>query len=145
MATENKEELIKKIVLLEAQVLELKKKEQEVESLKIQIIGFKKSNDEISASEHNQRRIADQLTNQLKEKEFKEQTILRDKELAIGALQKQVDALKMDLTNLASLFDEYIIAYQDQVKMLQVFVKNTQTVEKYLTNKIDAYNKGDKK
>jgi len=43
------------------------------------------------------------------------------------------------------LFDEYIVAYQDQVKMLGVFVKNTQTVEKYLSGKIDDFNGGSKK
>jgi hypothetical protein len=130
MATENKEDLVKKIAVLEAQILELKK----LEPVQKQLAEALKSKEEIISNEHNVRQLLEKSNQQVLE--FQKQNQAKD---------KQIEVLKNDLNRLATLFDEYISAYQDQVKMLGVFVKNTQTVEKYLTVKIEEYNKGDKK
>jgi DNA repair exonuclease SbcCD ATPase subunit len=134
MAIENKEELVKKIAVLEAENLKLQQKASEFDIAKKEILSVKKSSEEIAANEHN--------VKQLLEKSQGENGGLKK---ALEAKDKQIETLKADLTKLANLFDEYIVAYQDQVKMLGVFVKNTQTVEKYLSTKIDEYNGGNKK
>ncbi len=134
MAIENKEELVKKIAVLEAENLKLHKLVEELSSLKKELLGVQKRNEELIANEHN--------IHQQMEKAKSEALALTK---AIETKDKQIEALKSDLTKLANLFDEYIVAYQDQVKMLGVFVKNTQTVEKYLSIKIDEYNGGSKK
>jgi chromosome segregation ATPase len=130
MPVENKEELVKKIAVLEEKISDLKK----LEPLKKQLDDVLKSNEEITANEHSVR----------KELEKVQAEIIANKKI-IEAKDKQIELLKNDLTKLANLFDEYIVAYQDQVKMLGIFVKNTQTVEKYLSIKIDEYNGGNKK
>jgi chromosome segregation ATPase len=127
MAIENKEDLIKKLAVLEAQLLTFKETHAHVEATKKEVIGLKKTNEEVIASEHNLRQLLEKV--QLENQGYK----------------KQVDTLKGELTKLATLFDEYINAYQDQVKMLGVFLKNTQTVEKYLSSKIEEFNGGNKK
>jgi hypothetical protein len=134
MATENKEELLKKIVLLEAENLKLHKLVGELDLIKKELLDVKKSKEEIIANEHNIRQQLEKLKNETNA--FPK--ILETKD-------KQIELLKTDLNKLATLFDEYIVAYQDQVKMLGVFVKNTQTVEKYLSLKINEFNGGDKK
>lgn len=130
----NEKELLKKIVLLEAENVLIPQLKQELEQLKKEVLSWKKSNEEISANEHN---VRHQL-----EKSKNENVSLQS---FVDQKNKQIESLKSDLTKLANLFDEYIVAYQDQVKMLGVFVKNTQTVEKYLSTKIDEYNGGSKK
>jgi Tfp pilus assembly protein PilN len=134
MATENKEELLKKIVLLEAENLKLHKLVGELDLIKKELLDVKKSKEEIIANEHNIRQQLEKLKNETNA--FPK--ILETKD-------KQIELLKTDLNKLATLFDEYIVAYQDQVKMLGVFVKNTQTVEKYLSEKINEFNGGNKK
>jgi chromosome segregation ATPase len=130
MATENKEVLIKKIATLEEKISELKK----LEPLKKQLDDVLKSNEEVIANEHN-----------IRQQNEKAQAELIANKKIIETKDKQIESLKSDLTRLANLFDEYIVAYQDQVKMLGVFVKNTQTVEKYLSEKINEFNGGSKK
>jgi DNA repair exonuclease SbcCD ATPase subunit len=134
MAIENKEELVKKIAVLEERLLSFKQNDDEIVRLKNQLADALKSNEEITANEHSVR----------KELEKVQAEIIVNKK-NIEAKDKQIELLKNDLSKLANLFDEYIVAYQDQVKMLGVFVKNTQTVEKYLSIKIDEYNGGNKK
>jgi DNA repair exonuclease SbcCD ATPase subunit len=134
MAIENKEELVKKIAVLEEKLLSFKQNDNEIVRLKNQLADALKSNEEITANEHSAR----------KELEKVQAEIIANKKI-IEAKDKQIELLKNDLSKLANLFDEYIVAYQDQVRMLGVFVKNTQTVEKYLSIKIDEYNGGDKK
>ncbi len=134
MATENKEELVKKIAVLEAENSRLQQHHQELEQLKKEVLSWKKTNEEIAANEHNIRNQLDKSKNDL----ASIQKVVEGKD-------KQIESLKGELNKLAAIFDEYIIAYQDQVKMLQVFVKNTQTVEKYLSGKIDEFNGGNKK
>jgi hypothetical protein len=127
-------ELLKKIVLLEAENALLPQLKEEVALIKKEFLSIKKSNEEITANEHSVRKELEKV---------KTEIIANIKIIEIK--DKQIEALKADLTKLANLFDEYIVAYQDQVKMLGVFVKNTQTVEKYLSIKIDEYNGGSKK
>lgn len=134
MATENKEDLIKKIAVLEAENLKLHQHHQELEQLKKEVLSWKKSNEEVVANEHN---IRQQLE--------KNKNDLASIQKVVEGKDKQIESLKSELNKLAAIFDEYIIAYQDQVKMLGVFVKNTQTVEKYLSVKIDEFNGGNKK
>jgi DNA repair exonuclease SbcCD ATPase subunit len=134
MAVENKEDLVKKIAVLEAQLLLHKQASEELVAVKKQLADVIKSKEEIAANEHNVR----------KELEKVQTEIVANKKI-VEAKDKQIESLKTDLTKLANLFDEYIVAYQDQVKMLGVFVKNTQTVEKYLSGKIDEYNGGSRK
>lgn len=134
MAIENKEELIKKLAVLEAENLKLRQQLEELNIAKKEILSLKKSNEEIIANENNIRKLFEKAQQEV----TRLQTYLDSKE-------KQIEALKNDLNKLAGLFDEYILAYQDQVKMLGVFVKNTQTVEKYLSGKIEEYNGGSKK
>jgi chromosome segregation ATPase len=134
MAIENKEELIKKIAVLEEKLFEFEKQKEEIVKLKEQVVDVLKSKEEITANEHSVR----------KELEKVQAEIIANKKIIEGK-DKQIELLKNDLSKLANLFDEYIVAYQDQVKMLGVFVKNTQTVEKYLSIKIDEYNGGNKK
>jgi chromosome segregation ATPase len=130
MAIENKEELVKKIAILEEKISDLKK----LEPLKKQLDEALKSNEEVIANEHN-----------IRQQNEKAQAELIANKKFIETKDKQIESLKADLTRLANLFDEYIVAYQDQVKMLGVFVKNTQTVEKYLSEKINEFNGGNKK
>jgi DNA repair exonuclease SbcCD ATPase subunit len=134
MANENKEDLVKKIVVLEEKLLPLRQASEELVQVKKQLADALKSREEITANEHSVR----------KELEKVQAEIIANKKI-IEAKDKQIELLKNDLTKLANLFDEYIVAYQDQVKMLGIFVKNTQTVEKYLSVKIDEYNGGNKK
>jgi len=134
MAVENKEELVKKIAVLEAEILRLRQHSEELVIVKKELLSVKKSSEELIANEHN---IRQQM------EKSKAETLAFPKTLE--AKDKQIEAMKADLTKLANLFDEYIVAYQDQVKMLGVFVKNTQTVEKYLSGKIDDFNGGSKK
>jgi len=134
MATENKEDLVKKIAVLEAQLLSLKQASEELIHVKKQLAEALKSKEEIIANEHNIRLQFEKAQAEL----------LANKKIIEGK-DKQVEAMKSDLNKLANLFDEYIGAYQDQVKMLGVFVKNTQTVEKYLSAKIEEFNGGNKK
>jgi chromosome segregation ATPase len=134
MAIENKEELIKKIAVLESENLKLRQRETEFDNTKKEILSVKKSSEEITANEHSVRSSL--------EKSLAENVSIKK---TIEARDKQIEVLKADLTKLATLFDEYIVAYQDQVKMLGVFVKNTQTIEKYLSEKINEFNGGDKK
>ncbi len=134
MAVENKEELVKKIAVLEAQLLSLKQTSEELVQVKKQLADVKKTNEELVANEHNIR---------IQMEKAKAETLSFPK--IIEGKDKQIEAMKADLNRLANLFDEYIAAYQDQVKMLGVFVKNTQTVEKYLSAKIEEFNGGNKK
>ena len=141
----NEKELFKKIVLLEAENALLPQLKEEIASLRKELLSVKKSSEEIIASEHGVRQHSDKLTNQLNQVTLQLQN--KDKEIInlTQAKDQQITVLKNDLTKLANLFDEYIVAYQDQVKMLGVFLKNTQTIEKYLSIKIDEYNGGNKK
>ncbi len=134
MATENKEDLVKKIAVLEAQLLPLKQASEELIHVKKQLADVLKSKEEVIANEHNVRIQLEKLKSEVAEN-IK----------IIETKNKQIEAMKADLNKLANLFDEYITAYQDQVKMLGVFVKNTQTVEKYLSAKIEEFNGGSKK
>jgi DNA repair exonuclease SbcCD ATPase subunit len=134
MAIENKEELIKKIAVLEEKLFEFEKQKEEVLKLKAQVADVLKSKEEIIANEHTVRKDLEKL-----------QVESASNKKLIDAKDKQIELLKADLSRLANLFDEYIVAYQDQVKMLGVFVKNTQTVEKYLSEKINEFNGGNKK
>jgi predicted RNase H-like nuclease (RuvC/YqgF family) len=134
MAIENKEELVKKIAVLEEKLLTLKKASEELVVVKNQLENVLKSKEEITANEHTVR----------KDLEKSQAEVVGLKKAAEGK-DKQIEVLKADLTKLANLFDEYIVAYQDQVKMLGVFLKNTQTVEKYLSGKINDFNGGSKK
>jgi hypothetical protein len=141
----NEKELFKKIILLEAENALLPQLKEEVALLKKELLSVKKSSEEIVANEHTVRQHLDKSKNEVAVL----QNVIQSKEQEILNLtqikDKQIEVLKADLTKLANLFDEYIVAYQDQVKMLGVFVKNTQTVEKYLSIKIDEYNGGNKK
>ena len=130
----NEKELFKKIVLLEAENAVLPQLKEEIASLRKELLSVKKSNEEIIANEHN---IRQQLE--------KNKNDLASIQKVVEGKDKQIESLKGELNKLAAIFDEYIIAYQDQVKMLGVFVKNTQTVEKYLSGKIDEFNGGNKK
>jgi len=130
----NEKELLKKIALLEAENLKLIQKSEEFDVTKKEMLSIKKSNEEIIANEHNIRQLLE-----------KSQAEVVSNKKVLELKEKQIEGLKADLTKLANLFDEYIVAYQDQVKMLGVFVKNTQTIEKYLSTKIDEYNGGSKK
>ena len=123
-----------KIAKLEGDILTLKQKEEELKQVKKQLADVEKSKEEIIANEHNIR----QQLEKAKGDNAGFQKLLEAKD-------KQLEAMKNDLNRLANLFDEYIAAYQDQVKMLGVFVKNTQTVEKYLSGKIEDFNGGSKK
>jgi predicted RNase H-like nuclease (RuvC/YqgF family) len=134
MAIENKEELVKKIAVLEEKLLTLKKASEELVVVKNQLENVLKSKEEITANEHTVRKDLE-----------KSQAEVVGLKKAVEGKDKQIEVLKADLTKLANLFDEYIVAYQDQVKMLGVFVKNTQTVEKYLSGKINDFNGGSKK
>jgi len=134
MAIENKEELDKKIAVLEERLLPLKQANEELVLVKNQLVDVLKSKEEIIANEHTIRKDLEKV---------QAENIANKK--IIEAKDKQVEVLKTDLNKLANLFDEYIVAYQDQVKMLGVFVKNTQTVEKYLSVKINEFNGGNKK
>jgi DNA repair exonuclease SbcCD ATPase subunit len=134
MAIENKEELIKKIAVLEEKLFEFEKQKEEIVRLKAQVADVLKSKQEIIANEHTVRKDLEKL-----------QVESASNKKLIEAKDKQIELLKADLSRLANLFDEYIVAYQDQVKMLGVFVKNTQTVEKYLSEKINEFNGGNKK
>jgi hypothetical protein len=60
-------------------------------------------------------------------------------------VQKENASLKAYVNKLAGLFEEYVGSYKDQVSMLGVLLKNTQTVEKYLQGKIEEFNQGDNK
>lgn len=130
----NEKELLKKVFLLETENALLPQLKEEIALLKKELLSVKKSNEEITANEHNIKNLL--------EKAQSENASLQS---FVDVKAKQIDSLKADLTKLANLFDEYINAYQDQVKMLGVFVKNTQTIEKYLSTKIDEYNGGSKK
>ena len=134
MAIENKEELVKKIAVLEADNLRLRQKSEEFDVAKKEMLSAKKSSEEIAANEHTVRKDLEKV-----------QAEVVGLKKALEGKDKQIEVLKADLTKLANLFDEYIVAYQDQVKMLGVFVKNTQTVEKYLSGKINDFNGGSKK
>jgi DNA repair exonuclease SbcCD ATPase subunit len=134
MAIENKEELIKKIAVLEEKLQSLKEASEELIQVKKQLADALKTREEITANEHTVRKELEKL-----------QTEIIANKKVIEAKDKQIEAMKVDLNKLANLFDEYIVAYQDQVKMLGVFVKNTQTVEKYLSGKIENFNGGIKK
>lgn len=134
MAIENKEELVKKIAVLEAENLKLRQQSEELVLVKKELLAAQKRSEELIANEHNIRQQMEKA---------KAETLAFPK--AIEAKEKQIEGLKAELTKLANLFDEYIAAYQDQVKMLGVFVKNTQTVEKYLSGKIEDFNGGNKK
>jgi chromosome segregation ATPase len=130
----NEKDLLKKIVLLESENVLLPQLKEEVVSLRKEILSVKKSSEEITANEHS-----------IRQRQEKLQAELGANIKVIEEKNKQIEAMKADLNKLANLFDEYIVAYQDQVKMLGVFVKNTQTVEKYLSVKINEFNGGDKK
>jgi len=134
MAVENKEDLIKKIAVLEAENLKLHNLVEELNQVKKQLLDAQKRNEELIANEHN-------IRNQMEKAKSETNGFPK----ILEAKEKQIEGLKAELTKLANLFDEYIAAYQDQVKMLGVFVKNTQTVEKYLSGKIDEFNGGNKK
>jgi predicted RNase H-like nuclease (RuvC/YqgF family) len=134
MAQENKEELVKKIVLLEAQVSVLTQENEELKILKTKLKEVEKSKEEITSNEHNVRKELVALQGQIS---------LLNKNLE--AKTKEVDVLKGELTRLANLFDEYIVSYKDQVKMLGVIHRNAQNVEKFLDDKVNDFNKGDKK
>jgi hypothetical protein len=134
MATENKEELIKKIAVLEAENLRLRQHSEELDVVKHQLKGVQKSLEENAANEHT-----------LHQREEKLRVEIDGHKKTVELKDKQIEAMKADLTKLANLFDEYIVAYQDQNKMLNVFLKNSQTVEKYLSTKIDDFNGGNKK
>ena len=134
MAIENKEELVKKIAVLEEKLLSFKQNDDEILRLKKQLADVLKSKEEVIANEHS-----------IRQRQEKLQAELGSNIKMIEEKNKQIEILKADLNKMAALFDEYIVAYQDQVKMLGVFVKNTQTVEKYLTVKINEFNGGNKK
>ncbi len=156
MATENKEDLVKKNAVLEAKISNFERLQEELILLKKQVVNEKKEREEIIANEHHIRQLLEKSKNELsdlkiiienKNKESETLKFSKDKEIENlkTSKDKEIENLKNELNKLAVLFDEYIVAYQDQVKMLGVFVKNTQTVEKYLTVKINEFNGGDKK
>jgi hypothetical protein len=154
MATKKEVEL--KGETMEKSPVFVNNEKEEITLLKKELLSVKKSNEEITANEHNIRKELENLKIALEEEKNKKITFSKEKEAEYSAsikekiiantnLQNEIISLKNDLTKLANLFDEYIIAYQDQTKMLAVFVKNTQTVEKYLSSKINEYNGGSKK
>jgi hypothetical protein len=120
--------------VLEDKLLPLRQASEELVLVKKQLADVLKSKEEIIANEHSVRKELQKI-----------QAEIGGNIKIIEEKNKQVETLKADLNKLANLFDEYIVAYQDQVKMLGVFVKNTQTVEKYLTVKINEFNGGNKK
>jgi DNA repair ATPase RecN len=146
--------------------------EQEIIELKKTIKDQLRNVEEISANEHSVRKLLEQAEATIynlkeKEKELsnskqlnkeyaaslailndeKEKTGIElfNKQQTINSKNQEIEKLKLEVNKLAVLFDEYILAYQDQVKMLGVFVKNTQTVEKYLSQKINEFNEGERK
>jgi hypothetical protein len=145
MAIENKEELVKRNAVLEAEIVRLQKKEEELNYVKKQLSSTAKTNEEITANEHNMRQMLEKTQQEFTE--YKKMFLAKEEEnkKVLEIKEKEISNLKLELNKLAVLFDEYIVAYQDQVKMLGVFVKNTQTVEKYLSVKINEFNGGDKK
>jgi chromosome segregation ATPase len=128
----------KDVIILQNENNILKQKiyslEQELAAALQEVKSWKKSNEEIAANEHTVRKNLEKF-----------QVEADASKKLIEAKDKQIELLKADLTRLANLFDEYINAYQDQNKMLGVFFKNAQTVEKYLAIKIEEYNGGSKK
>lgn len=62
-----------------------------------------------------------------------------------AGLVKQVETLKGELNKLATLFDEYVVSFQDHIKVFTALNRNAQQVERYLQTKINAFNQGDKK
>jgi chromosome segregation ATPase len=141
----NEKELFKKIILLEAENSLLPQLKEEVALLKKELLSIKKSSEEITANEHTVRQHLDKSKNEVAVL----QNVIQSKDQEILSLRtskdKEIESLKSELNKLANLFDEYITSFQDQNKMLGVFFKNTQTVEKYLSIKIDEYNGGNKK
>jgi chromosome segregation ATPase len=126
MAIENKEALISKISLLEEKIKTfepLQHVQKEFQHLQKEFEAIRKLKDEAINREFELRKERDKLKADNAE------------------LVKQIEGLKIELNKLASLFDEYAVAFQDQTRMLAVFVKNTQNIERYLQTKIDAFNR----
>jgi hypothetical protein len=118
-----KEEVVKQASVLEEENKVLKEKLLELQTIKREYEAAVKLREEAVNREFELRKERDQL------KKINEDG------------QKLNNALKTELTNLANLFDEYINAYKDQVKMLGVFVKNSVNIEAFLQTKIDTFNK----
>lgn len=135
MATENKEVLIKTIGALEAEVVSLKKEIELLLPIKKEFEANKSLKDEAIHREFSLRKEKDALSLLLEDQ--KKAWIKKEQELNL-----QIEGLKVELNKLALLFEEYIIAFKDQTKLLGVFVKNTNTVEAFLQSKLDAFNKG---
>jgi hypothetical protein len=134
MATENKEELVKKLSFLEAENEKLKNALANSEATRKEFLDIKRTNQEIMNNETTVRKEYQKISDQLVEKN----ELLKNKE-------KEVEYLKVSLNKLANLFDEYILSYQDQIKLFGALVRNGQTIETHLNKKIEEFNKGDKK
>jgi predicted RNase H-like nuclease (RuvC/YqgF family) len=104
---------------------------EQIAKLEAQVKDLTKTNEELRNSEYSKRK---ELQEVVAEKQKKEELIV--------AKESEIALLKAELNKLASLFDEYIVNFKDQNKLLQVFVRNTQNIEAFLQSKIDAYNKG---
>ena len=104
---------------------------EQIAKLETQVKDLTKTNEELRNSEYSKRKELQEVT---AEKQKKEELIV--------AKESEIVMLKAELNKLASLFDEYIVNFKDQNKLLQVFVRNTQNIEAFLQSKIDAYNKG---
>ena len=104
---------------------------EQIAKLEEQVKDLTKTNEELRNSEYSKRKELQEVT---AEKQKKEELIV--------AKESEIAMLKAELNKLASLFDEYIVNFKDQNKLLQVFVRNTQNIEAFLQSKIDAYNKG---
>ena len=116
MAVTNKEELIKLNALLEEENLKLKEQLNDFNAIKKEFEANKKLKDDVILNEFNLK-----------------------KEAALA--KKDIEALKGELNRLATLFDEYIVAFKDQIQTFDVFQRNTKNAEKFLQSKIDTFNK----
>jgi hypothetical protein len=134
MAVTNKEELIKLNALLEEENLKLKEQLNDFNAIKKEFEANRKLKDDVILNEFNLKKEKDKLL--LLMEENKKAALAKE-----ATLNKDIEALKGELNRLATLFDEYIVAFKDQIQTFDVFQRNTKNAEKFLQSKIDTFNK----
>jgi len=117
-----KEELKELLLKKEAELAELRPLKDENKALKDRVNDIGVARDNAINVEYN---IRKEIEKHVKEKQ---------------TLTNERDHFKKELDVLADLFNEYVIAYKDQVAMLSVFVNNSKSILQLLELKIEKYN-----
>ena len=109
---------------------QIEKQQKEIEALKKQIL---EQGDIKATVDLKDKAIASEFEARKEIQKFKEE--IKNKDVQIKNLGESINRL-------SALFEEYVVAYEEQVTLNQITIKNSVMLKDTLRNKIENYNKG---